>query len=75
VTLHGTGRPTGGVGPLGTRARTVQLRRPRLGQPPSSQPTFTPHGERPTGPARYATATVTYAAEPGHTIRFIEGWL
>ncbi|WP_406390138.1 helix-turn-helix domain-containing protein [Streptomyces sp. NBC_00882] len=42
---------------------------PRLPNP------FTPHGQRPEGPAWYATPTVAYAAELGHTIRPIEGWL
>ncbi|MFJ9011501.1 telomere-associated protein Tap [Streptomyces canus] len=42
---------------------------PRLPNP------FTPHGERPDGPAWYATPTVAYAAELGHDIRPIEAWL
>jgi hypothetical protein len=36
---------------------------------------FTPSGERPTGPAWYATPTVAYAAELGHEVRPLEGWL
>ncbi|MFD5407073.1 telomere-associated protein Tap [Streptomyces griseorubiginosus] len=42
---------------------------PRLPNP------FTPHGQRPDGPAWYATPTVAYAAELGHTIRPLEAWL
>ncbi|MDH6130082.1 helix-turn-helix transcriptional regulator [Kitasatospora sp. GP82] len=42
---------------------------PRLPSP------FTPTGERPTGPGWYATPTVAYAAELGHDVRPLEGWL
>jgi DNA-binding transcriptional regulator YiaG len=42
---------------------------PRLPSP------FTPTGERPTGPAWYATPTVAYAAELGADIRPIEAFL
>ncbi|MEU6445081.1 transcriptional regulator, partial [Streptomyces sp. NPDC047046] len=42
---------------------------PRLPNP------FTPHGQRPDGPAWYATPTVAYAAELGHIIRPVEAWL
>ena len=42
---------------------------PRLPSP------FTPTGERPTGPAWYATPTVAYAVELGHRVRPIEAWL
>ncbi|MCX5063840.1 MULTISPECIES: telomere-associated protein Tap [unclassified Streptomyces] len=36
---------------------------------------FTPHGERPTGPAWYATPTVAYAVELGYTITPLEAYL
>jgi DNA-binding XRE family transcriptional regulator len=36
---------------------------------------FTPKGERPTGPAWYATPTVAYAAELGYEVRPIEAWV
>ncbi|WP_407563147.1 telomere-associated protein Tap [Streptomyces sp. 184] len=42
---------------------------PRLPSP------FTPTGDRPTGPAWYATPTVAYAAELGHDVRPLEAWL
>ncbi|WBB60992.1 helix-turn-helix transcriptional regulator [Streptomyces sp. WMMC500] len=42
---------------------------PRLPSP------FTPTGERPTGPAWYATPTVAYAAELGHHVAPLEAWL
>uniref|UniRef100_UPI00066A50B0 telomere-associated protein Tap n=1 Tax=Streptomyces sp. SBT349 TaxID=1580539 RepID=UPI00066A50B0 len=42
---------------------------PRLPSP------FTPHGGRPTGPAWYATPTLTYATELGHQVHPLEGWL
>ncbi len=42
---------------------------PRLPSP------FTPTGERPTGPAWYATPTVAYAAELGADVRPLEAWI
>ncbi|WP_240659614.1 helix-turn-helix transcriptional regulator [Streptomyces sp. WAC 01529] len=36
---------------------------------------FTPHGERPTGPAWYATPTVAYAVELGYTVTPLEAYL
>ncbi|MGC4918608.1 telomere-associated protein Tap [Streptomyces albogriseolus] len=36
---------------------------------------FTPKGERPDGPAWYATPTVAYAAELGYEVRPIEAWV
>ncbi|MEV7940853.1 helix-turn-helix domain-containing protein [Kitasatospora sp. NPDC088264] len=42
---------------------------PRLPSP------FTRTGERPTGPAWYATPTVAYATELGAQVRPLEGWL
>ncbi|GGX29530.1 telomere-associated protein Tap [Streptomyces chryseus] len=36
---------------------------------------FTPKGDRPTGPAWYATPTVAYAAELGYEVRPIEAWV
>ncbi|MDT0469673.1 telomere-associated protein Tap [Streptomyces gibsoniae] len=42
---------------------------PRLPSP------FTPTGERPTGPAWYATPTVAYAAELGHQVQPLEAWI
>jgi transcriptional regulator with XRE-family HTH domain len=36
---------------------------------------FTPKGERPTGPAWYATPTVAYAQELGYEVRPIEAWV
>ncbi|MER5293533.1 transcriptional regulator [Streptomyces pharetrae] len=36
---------------------------------------FTPKGERPTGPAWYATPSVAYAAELGYEVRPIEAWV
>ncbi|MFK4227573.1 telomere-associated protein Tap [Streptomyces sp. NPDC019890] len=36
---------------------------------------FTPKGERPTGPAWYATPTVAYAVELGYDVRPIEAWV
>ncbi|MFE3032574.1 telomere-associated protein Tap [Streptomyces canus] len=36
---------------------------------------FTPHGERPTGPAWYATPTVAYAVELGYPVTPIEAYL
>ncbi|MFE0230711.1 telomere-associated protein Tap [[Kitasatospora] papulosa] len=36
---------------------------------------FTPKGERPTGPAWYATPTVAYAAELGYEVRPIKAWV
>jgi hypothetical protein len=42
---------------------------PRLPSP------FTPTGERPAGPAWYATPTVAYAAELGYEIRPLQAWL
>ncbi|WP_399946266.1 telomere-associated protein Tap [Streptomyces sp. BBFR25] len=36
---------------------------------------FTPKGERPTGPAWYATPTVAYAAELGYEVRPVEAWV
>jgi hypothetical protein len=42
---------------------------PRLPNP------FTPDGEQPRGPAWYATPTVAYAVELGHSVRPLEGWL
>ena len=42
---------------------------PRLPSP------FTPHGERPTGPAWYATPTVAYAVELGHPVQPVEAFL
>ncbi|MGK5628175.1 telomere-associated protein Tap, partial [Streptomyces sp. URMC 123] len=42
---------------------------PRLPNP------FTPHGERPTGPAWYATPTVAYAVELGHPVRPTEAYV
>lgn len=42
---------------------------PRLPNP------FTPHGQRPEGPAWYATPTVAYAAELGYDVRPVEAYL
>ncbi|MEU4684925.1 telomere-associated protein Tap [Streptomyces xinghaiensis] len=42
---------------------------PRLPNP------FTPHGDRPEGPAWYATPTLAYAAELGHDVRPSEAWV
>uniref|UniRef100_UPI001E5373DE telomere-associated protein Tap n=1 Tax=Streptomyces mashuensis TaxID=33904 RepID=UPI001E5373DE len=42
---------------------------PRLPSP------FTPTGERPQGPAWYATPTVAYAAELGHDVRPLEAYV
>ncbi|MFC4494800.1 telomere-associated protein Tap [Streptomyces ovatisporus] len=42
---------------------------PRLPNP------FTAHGGRPGGPAWYATPTVAYAAELGHSVRPVEAYL
>ncbi|BDM74867.1 transcriptional regulator (plasmid) [Streptomyces nigrescens] len=36
---------------------------------------FTPNGERPTGPAWYATPTVAYAVELGYDVAPVEAWL
>lgn len=36
---------------------------------------FTPSGERPQGPAWYATPTVAYATELGYDVKPLEGWL
>ncbi|MER5881127.1 helix-turn-helix transcriptional regulator [Streptomyces sp. NPDC001910] len=36
---------------------------------------FTPTGERPTGPAWYATPTIAYAVELGYDVAPLEGWL
>lgn len=36
---------------------------------------FTPKGERPEGPAWYATPTVAYAVELGYDVRPIEAWV
>ncbi|MFD7974277.1 telomere-associated protein Tap [Streptomyces sp. NPDC059071] len=36
---------------------------------------FTPTGERPTGPAWYATPTIAYARELGYDVAPIEAWL
>ncbi|WP_019074351.1 telomere-associated protein Tap [Streptomyces hokutonensis] len=36
---------------------------------------FTPSGERPTGPAWYATPTVAYAVELGYDVTPIEAWV
>lgn len=36
---------------------------------------FTPTGERPTGPAWYATPTVAYAVELGYDVAPVEAWL
>ncbi|MFF4576190.1 telomere-associated protein Tap [Streptomyces sp. NPDC001410] len=36
---------------------------------------FTPHGERPTGPAWYATPTVAYAVELGYPVTPLEAYL
>ncbi|GAA3399228.1 telomere-associated protein Tap [Streptomyces roseoviridis] len=36
---------------------------------------FTPTGERPTGPAWYATPTVAYAMELGYTVAPLEAWV
>ncbi|MFB8271854.1 multiprotein-bridging factor 1 family protein [Streptomyces sp. NPDC055955] len=36
---------------------------------------FTPNGERPTGPAWYATPTVAYAQELGYDVTPIEAWV
>ncbi|MET8615829.1 telomere-associated protein Tap [Streptomyces misionensis] len=36
---------------------------------------FTPKGERPTGPAWYATPTVAYAVELGYEVRPTEAWV
>ncbi|WP_336111200.1 telomere-associated protein Tap [Streptomyces sp. PTD9-10] len=36
---------------------------------------FTPKGERPTGPAWYATPTVAYAAELGYDVAPVEAWV
>lgn len=42
---------------------------PRLPSP------FTPHGDRPAGPAWYATPTVAYAAELGHDVTPLEAYV
>lgn len=36
---------------------------------------FTPKGDRPTGPAWYATPTVAYAVELGYEVRPLEAWV
>ncbi|MET8816452.1 helix-turn-helix domain-containing protein [Streptomyces sp. NPDC004549] len=36
---------------------------------------FTPNGERPTGPAWYATPTVAYAVELGYDVAPVEAWV
>ncbi|MFD5653095.1 telomere-associated protein Tap [Streptomyces sp. NPDC127039] len=36
---------------------------------------FTPKGERPEGPAWYATPTVAYAVELGYNVRPVEAWV
>ncbi|MEU4012841.1 helix-turn-helix domain-containing protein [Streptomyces pseudogriseolus] len=36
---------------------------------------FTPTGDRPTGPAWYATPTVAYAVELGYDVRPVEAWV
>ncbi|MFD5848126.1 telomere-associated protein Tap [Streptomyces chartreusis] len=36
---------------------------------------FTPKGERPAGPAWYATPTVAYAVELGYEVRPVEAWV
>ncbi|MGW2892457.1 telomere-associated protein Tap [Streptomyces griseoruber] len=36
---------------------------------------FTPSGQRPTGPAWYATPTVAYAVELGYDVAPVEGWV
>lgn len=36
---------------------------------------FTPKGDRPTGPAWYATPTVAYAEELGYQVRPVEAWV
>ncbi|MFJ3824490.1 telomere-associated protein Tap [Streptomyces nodosus] len=36
---------------------------------------FTPKGERPDGPAWYATPTVAYAVELGYAVRPVEAWV
>ncbi|MFD3337092.1 telomere-associated protein Tap [Streptomyces sp. NPDC058700] len=36
---------------------------------------FTPKGERPEGPAWYATPTVAYAVELGYAVRPVEAWV
>ncbi len=36
---------------------------------------FTPKGERPEGPAWYATPTVAYAVELGYEVRPVEAWV
>ncbi len=36
---------------------------------------FTPTGQRPTGPAWYATPTVAYAVELGYDVAPVEGWV
>lgn len=36
---------------------------------------FTPKGDRPTGPAWYATPTVAYAQELGYDVRPVEAWV
>ncbi|GAA3153235.1 helix-turn-helix transcriptional regulator [Streptomyces rectiviolaceus] len=36
---------------------------------------FTPKGERPQGPAWYATPTVAYAVELGYTVEPVEAWV
>ncbi|MFF7140943.1 telomere-associated protein Tap [Streptomyces nodosus] len=36
---------------------------------------FTPKGERPDGPAWYATPTVAYAVELGYSVRPVEAWV
>ncbi|WP_060888750.1 telomere-associated protein Tap, partial [Streptomyces scabiei] len=36
---------------------------------------FTPTGQRPTGPAWYATPTVAYAVELGYDVTPLEGWV
>ncbi|MFD5098913.1 telomere-associated protein Tap [Streptomyces albidochromogenes] len=36
---------------------------------------FTPKGDRPTGPAWYATPTVAYAQELGYEVRPLEAWV
>ncbi|MEU3529761.1 helix-turn-helix transcriptional regulator [Streptomyces sp. NPDC038707] len=60
----------------------VDLSRVKIGKDrwadldPSLLPSpFTPKGERPEGPAWYATPTVAYAVELGYEVRPIEAWI
>ncbi|GAA2267331.1 transcriptional regulator [Streptomyces ruber] len=54
----------------------VQVGRERVELDGSLLPSpFTPKGERPEGPAWYATPTVAYAVELGYEVRPVEAWV